>query len=141
MLEKTADGCWLWTGSIKENGYGVLSIRGVRWYAHRYSYTFHKGPIRDGLFVCHSCDNRRCLNPDHLWLGTVQDNMADMAAKGRAHKGPSVHSDAHPLSKLKPDQARAIRADTRPARLIAPEYGISTSLVWAIRKGRCWNHV
>lgn len=76
-------GCWLWTGSFRRDGYGSLSIDGVTHAAHRVSWWLSKGEIHDGLCVLHRCDNRACVNPDHLWLGTKRDNTNDMLRKGR----------------------------------------------------------
>jgi hypothetical protein len=135
-----SDSCWEWKGPTRRDGYGVFCCEMKRFRAHRYSYERANGPIQNGLYVCHSCDNPRCVNPAHLWLGTAADNSADMAAKGRASKTPSVHSESHPLSKLTKDQALAIRRDPRPARLVAPDYGISKSLVWGIKRGTHWKY-
>jgi hypothetical protein len=82
LIFKTFD-CWIWLGSYNENGYGVFHYDKKLKLAHRFSYEFYKGEIPKGLFVCHSCDNTACVNPDHLWLGTQEDNMNDMIAKGR----------------------------------------------------------
>jgi len=81
-VEKT-DGCWLWTGALNVGGYGSFGFGDKRLGAHRFSYEIHKGEIPEGLFVCHSCDVRRCVNPDHLWLGNNAENMKDMYDKGR----------------------------------------------------------
>ncbi len=75
-------GCWEWTGPVNNKGYGTCRILGER-YAHRASWTLANGPIPDGLVVCHKCDNPRCVNPEHMWLGTLVDNNRDMFAKGR----------------------------------------------------------
>ena len=74
-------GCILWTGSRTTNGYGGLNYRGRHLQAHRASWLAHRGPIPTGLLVCHRCDVRPCINPDHLFLGTQKDNMVDKAAK------------------------------------------------------------
>jgi hypothetical protein len=79
------DGCWEWTGGCNDWGYGMMKGDGGKMlYAHRVSYELHHGEIPNGLFVCHVCDNPKCANPDHLFLGTHKDNMADMMVKGRA---------------------------------------------------------
>ncbi len=77
-------GCWIWTGSLTSRGYGYFACPGQQWLAHRFSYTNVYGPIPDGHFVCHRCDNPRCVRPSHLFIGTAQDNVQDMIAKGRA---------------------------------------------------------
>lgn len=76
--------CWEWTGSTKGQGYGLFAIDGHPHSAHRVSYEEFNGPIPDGMMVCHECDNRLCINPTHLWLGTALDNVRDMIEKGRA---------------------------------------------------------
>lgn len=81
-VEKT-DTCWNWTAFIHKNGYGRLSFNKKQMAAHRVSFILHKGQINDGLFVLHTCDNRKCINPDHLLLGTQKENLIDMAKKGR----------------------------------------------------------
>lgn len=79
--EKT--GCWLWVSNFSKDGYGRLKFKGVTTLANRFSYALHNGAFKKDLLVCHSCDVPRCVNPNHLWLGTCAENHKDRDAKGR----------------------------------------------------------
>lgn len=131
-------GCWIWTrGTLSQSGYGRVSNgSGHYMMAHRRSWELHKGPIPEGMFVCHRCDNRVCVNPEHLFLGTTADNMADMAGKGRAASG-----ERHHKAKLTRADATAIRAMPGKYRDIAAMYGVTFGLIGLIghiKRGEIW---
>lgn len=77
------ESCWLWVGAVNSKGYGSFTFNGKRILAHRYSYILNKGEIPEGMFICHTCDNPACVNPEHLWIGSPLENMVDMFSKGR----------------------------------------------------------
>lgn len=133
------DECWEWTGYVQKNGYGHF-FPGL---AHRVSYEIHNGPIPDGLQVCHKCDNRRCVNPSHLFLGTQSDNLRDMMAKGR-RTYPSILGEANPRAVLTEQTVRLIREKfdngMRQAD-IARELGLTRDLVGGIVRRKTWKHI
>ena len=133
--------CWEWLGARNDRGYGTISEGGRRRghvKAHRAAWTLSNGPIPGGLCVCHRCDNPPCVNPSHLFLGTMRDNTRDMMSKGRMSAPPHRFGAAHHNVKLTPADAERIIADPRPAVSVAAEYGVSPALIWRIRSGRNW---
>ena len=95
----TSDGCWLWTGTTNEKGYGQVSFRGKQRMLHKLSYEIHHGPVPAGHLVCHRCDRPRCWNPVHLWLGTPKQNSLDMSAKRRQRWQRKTHcANGHPFA-------------------------------------------
>jgi len=136
------DECWEWRGSVSSSGYGSIYVYGSAIRIHRFSYELHNGPIPEGegyhgTCVCHTCDNRRCVNPGHLFLGTHAENMADMKRKGRQK---DVAGEANPRAKLTPDDVENIRANAMnlPRQDIADLFGVSKSLVEKILAGAVW---
>lgn len=134
-----ASDCINWTRAIDTRGYGHLKLNGKTVRAHRHVWETSHGPIPNGLHVLHRCDNRKCINLDHLFLGTHADNMADMRAKGR-RKGLAVGM-ANGRSRLTDEQIRAIRSDTRGKRVIAAQYHISPAQAQRIRLRLQWQTV
>ena len=116
-------GCFLWTGALDPHGYGALTVKGVTAKAHRLAYEFECDIADPTLSVLHKCDVRCCVNPDHLFLGTRAENLADMRSKGRHY------------TKLSSAQVIAISADPRSHRAIAREYGVVKSTIGNIKRG------
>ena len=134
-------GCWNWVASKMRTGYGQFNPRnGKIVTAHRYSYKIHKGEIPDGLFVCHTCDNRACVNPDHLWLGTCAENLEDMKRKGRSYK-PGVIGERNGSSKVTEKDVVEIRRSNLLLSEVAKKYGISETAASNIRNFKTWKHV
>lgn len=131
------DDCWEWQGNVLRGGYGKIEVDKKTQTTHRFSYGLHHGPIPNGMCVCHSCDNPPCVNPDHLFLGTHQDNMTDKMKKGRhrAARGEDVAS-----AKLTAREVSVIRA-TRgilPGYIVAETFGVSGGTISSIHSGRRW---
>jgi len=146
---RKTDGCWEWTGA-KLNGYGKIGVptgaTRKSWRArsaHRVSYELANGPITDGLFVCHRCDNPGCVRPDHLFLGTQKENIADMYSKGR-ESGCGVRGEGNPSARFEAKDAALLRylADcgVRQHRLI-PLFGVTRSTVSRVALRKSWAHV
>jgi hypothetical protein len=129
-------GCHTWIGTIKSNGYGVINVNGRITNAYRVAWELAKGPIPDGMWVLHTCDNRRCVNPDHLWLGTQQDNIGDMVGKLRHN-----HGARNARSKLTAKQVRLIRLMSGTQAEIAACFGVSDATICRVLSGRFWKHV
>lgn len=132
---KPSAGCWLWAGAMGGRGYGQFSLQGRRVGAHRAAWLVATGEHPGDLCVCHHCDNPRCVRPDHLFLGTHSDNMRDRDRKGRR---VDVRGERAGRAKLTAADVAAIRADTRPTRVVGPEYGVHPSQISRIRRGKSW---
>lgn len=150
----TSGDCWEWTG-CQRAGYGYFRVAaGHMEMAHRFSWQLAYGPISNGLFVCHACDNPRCVRPDHLFLGTHDENMADMVRKGRSPSGdrnPSrrfperVSRGEHHTAKLTEAQVRDIRARYTPGyghlTELGREFGVTPDAIKFIVTRQTWKHI
>ena len=136
--------CWNWTG-YKQKGYGAIHTGGTEGrlvQASRASWWIHFGPITDGRFVCHHCDNRACVNPAHLFLGTNSDNMRDMRSKGRAPSNTWSRGERNGSAKLTAEVVATIRARFAGGgvtqKTLASEFGISKSSIHNIVRAKNW---
>lgn len=144
-------GCWLWTGAISTGrcgGYGVIRFGSRRTKltqqrAHRVSYETFIGEIQDGMCVCHKCDVRSCVNPDHLFLGTKEDNARDMVSKGRWKTGfhGGIASGLAKLTDASVVIVRDMHRDGISQRKIALSLGINQAQISRILNGKAWTHV
>ena len=133
----TTQGCFVVTETklLNSKGYGYTKRLGL---LHRHIYRECFGNIPAGILVCHKCDNRPCINPEHLFLGTPKENTQDMMRKGRASH---LSGERHPSAKLTREQALVIKYDIRKNTEIAREYGISAHHVGSIKRGIKWQHL
>lgn len=132
--------CWEWGGARDRRGYGRLNILGKTALAHRISWEAFRGPIPDGLHVCHSCDNPPCINPAHLFLGTDRDNIRDAAAKNRL--APSrARGEMHRKARLTEEDVRAIRGSAESNGQLAERYKVSKGAIKGVRTRKNWRHV
>ena len=135
--------CWNWTACVRPQGYGMFGVQNAesKWKilaSHRYSWELHNGPVPEGMCVCHSCDNPSCVNPDHLFLGTKNDNNQDKCRKGRQPRGEQNHS------KLTEAQVIEIKEESKKGRStyeLGRVYGVDPSVISRINTGKKWKHV
>lgn len=132
-------GCWEWQRGLFSTGYGQISVKGVGRLAHIVSYETFVGSIPDGLFVLHKCDNPICINPEHLFLGTNQDNMTDMVNKGRSARG-----ERNRHAKLTVDQVLEIKQrllNGEDTIKISEDYPVTERTIKFIQEGKSWKHI
>lgn len=140
------DDCWLWLGAQSGNGYGRLEFEGRYQQAHRVSYQIHCEPIPEDYNVLHTCDNRICVNPKHLFPGTQQDNVDDMVNKGRDSFGGErpKYGVEHPGTFFTEDQVREIKwmlNEGYTHKFIGEYFGVARQTITNINLGRSWSHI
>lgn len=126
-------GCWEWVKAINDQGYGISWYGGKTISAHRLSYILHKGSIPEKRFIIHSCDNKKCINPDHLSIGTPAENSSDMVSKKRQAFGERVGT-----AKLTEEQVKEIRISNLSSRKLSKLYNISKTNILDIKRNYIW---
>lgn len=137
-VKKRKSGCWEWCGRLNVNGYGFITRDYKQVRAHRYSWEIHNGPIAGELCVLHKCDNPRCVNPEHLFLGTRRDNQHDMHSKGRNNQ---PCGERHFRARLTSAAVKEMRGLPMSHAQLAHKYGVSRATVAAAMQRRTWRHV
>lgn len=133
------EGCWAWNGAVQGVGYHQIRYGKRKEMAHRVSWMLYKGEIPEGLNVLHTCDNRRCTNPDHLFLGTAKDNAVDRQQKNRGQKGIT-----HNKCKLSENDVKEIKKLLKlgvKMTRIAEDYEVTNGTIWFISKNLTWKHI
>lgn len=138
----TESGCWIWMSGTDAGGYGMFWADGASTRAHRASWKLHRGLIPRGLFVLHRCDVTSCVNPNHLFLGSKQDNLDDMVAKGRDRFSVNpARGERNGHAKFTEEQVKLIRVDQRSQVEIAREHNVNRSQISRIKAGKRWRHL
>jgi len=141
FVDKLPNGCWMWCGATMKNGYGTFSVNGRAHLAHRVSWELRHGPIPEGMQVLHNCpdgDSPDCVNPDHLFLGTNTDNMADKVAKGRQSRGDEINA---PKGESDVRAIRRALASGETAENISQRYHVSRVAISKIKHDVSWKHL
>jgi HNH endonuclease len=132
----TETGCWIWLRSLNNSGYAIVNESRKIIPMHRWSYERFKGKIPENMCVCHSCDIRSCVNPNHLWLGSWQDNINDKVNKNRQAKGEKA-----PKAKLTSEMVLEIYKSKAPIKLLMKKYNMSKRSIVGIRHKESWKHI
>ncbi len=146
MVIDSISGCWNWTRSLDSRRYGSAWLNGKKILAHRMSYICFNGDIPNGMCVCHKCDNGKCINPNHLFLGTQRDNMIDASIKGRFNGRTQSFKkgEFHKMAKLSEYDVLAIRRNLRlgmKQKYIANLYKVDQTTISGIKRKKLWTHI
>jgi hypothetical protein len=138
LMNKTrkTDTCWLWEGLIRNTGYGSISIDGKDTSTHRLAYSLFNGEITDNLCVLHKCDVRNCINPEHLFLGTISENNTDCARKGRRSMGENHHNNKLSIKSVK--EIKKLLLSNISKAEIGRKYGVCSTTIFHISSGKTW---
>lgn len=138
----TESGCWVWVRATDSWGYGHMHVGKKKISTHRLSYMEFVDEIPKGLCVCHRCDIPACVNPNHLFLGTHQDNATDKVKKGRSfgRKGKRT-GEGNPAAKLTEKDVLKIRASSESKKALSEKYGVIIGTIASIKAGRSWKHI
>ncbi len=139
--QPSPDSCWEWKQSISELGYGKAKFQTKSIGAHRLAYKFAKGEIPKGLYVCHACDNRKCINPAHLFLGTQRDNVQDSVRKGRRRYAFGDTAGGRKITSAVVIRIKERAKTERTYAKMASDYGISRRQICRIVRGKSWRHI
>ena len=133
--------CWIWEAGKNKDGYGYFSLAGKNLRAHRVLWEMINGPIQIGAVLCHECDNRACVNPEHLWVGSDQSNASDMVRKGRSFRPTGLLNNNAKITPAKVRKMRALRGSGVLLREIAKTFNVSVSLVSLIVRRLSWTSI
>ena len=133
--------CWDWQGRLDDGGYGSMTLRGSTILVHRIAWIIDNGEIPKGMNILHKCDNPKCVNPDHLFLGTHFDNMRDMAAKGRAPKRPGSKNPNSKLNESKVREIKNLLANGKTRKYVSTTFEVSLSTIDRIINKKSWRLV
>lgn len=149
LVDQSSAGCWEWPGHRNGLGYGRVTYHHKDWTAHRLAWVLPRGPIPEGMFVCHRCDNPPCIRPDHLFLGTAMENNRDALAKGRYQsrpqhdhfysRGENNHAAVLTVEKVLEIRRRYEAGETKAA--LSREFGVAWTNIRLIVERRSWRHV
>lgn len=138
IIPEPNTGCWIWLGCTMETGYGRFNLNKRNTFAHRVSYALYKSNAPSGLLICHTCDNRWCVNPDHLYIGTHSENNLDAY---RRRKRKNIQGVNGSNTKLCNEDVFFIRSSQLTRKLLAEKFNVSVPLIGKIQRRLLWKHI